>query len=659
VSDAAGGGSERPPTGARIRAQIRRGSEGAEARIARGLGEPALFAVALSAVGSSLYFVLGIVAGDALGLTPLLFLLAGVFFVITMLTYLEGNSLHPERGGASTFARYAFNELWSFVAGWAMLLDYLIVIAISAFAVSHYLAAFWGVAGDSGAELAIAGATIAFTAMQNIRGITAARMQTVLRISLVNLALSLMIIVVGLATLFDADLILDSIDLGTTPEWDNLLFAAVIAGVAATGIEAASGLAGDLRVGRRGLRRVTLVGALAVLVLMGGMSVVALMAVPVEGGGTALGGRWIEAPVLGVVANFESHALSDVLRYCVGAMGAVVLVSFVNGQMLGLSRLAYSLATNRQIPSLVGRLHPRRSTPYVTITIAALVAFGLTLSADVEFLAGIFAFGALLAFTIAHLSVIVLRFREPERTSAFRIPLGVRLGRGSIPLPAALGTILAGAGWVSVIALHEGARVAGGIWMLAGLALYVLYRKGQDKPLTKRFTIPETALRERASEVEYGSILVPIFGEELDDDIVGTAGRLAAEQAEEGDGGAMIEALYVFEIPMSLPLDARIPPDRVAEANRVLARAKEVGEEYENVEVATAKVRGRTAGAAIVSEARRRGVEAIVMAAEEPTRIRGGAVLGGRGRARDKFIGPTTRYVVEKAPCKVILTAPP
>jgi APA family basic amino acid/polyamine antiporter len=631
----------------------------AGARISRGLGEPALFAVALSAVGSSLYFILGVVAGDALGLTPVVFLLAGVFFVITMFTYVEGNSLHPERGGASTFARYAFNELWSFVAGWAMLLDYLIVMAISAIAVSHYATAFWGVANDSGAQLAIAGATIAFTAYQNIRGITAARMGTVLRISLVNLALSLAIIGIGLATLFDAGLIVDSIDLGEAPEWDDLLFAAVIAGVAATGIEAASGLAGDLRVGRRGLRRVTLVGALAVLVLMGGMSVVALTAVPVENGTTALGGVWLEAPILGVVANFEGQALSEFLRYAVGAMGAVVLVSFVNGQMLGLSRLAYSLATNRQIPSLVGRLDSRRSTPYVTITIAAVLAFGLSLSQDVEFLAGIFAFGALLAFTIAHLSVIVLRYREADTTPAFRIPLGVRLGGARLPLPAALGALLAGAGWISVVVLHEGARIAGGGWMLGGLLLYVLYRRGQDKPLTKRFTIPETVLRERGGQVEYGSILVPVFGEELDDDIVGTAGRLAAEQAEEGEGGAMIEALFVFEIPMSLPLDARIPSDRVEAANRALARAKEVGEEYENVEVATAKVRGRTAGAAIVSEARRRGVEAIVLAAEEPTRIRGGAVLGGRGRARDKFTGPTTRYVVEKAPCKVILTAPP
>jgi APA family basic amino acid/polyamine antiporter len=327
--------------------------------------------------------------------------------------------------------------------------------------------------------------------------------------------------------------------------------------------------------------------------------------------------------------------------------------------MLGLSRLSYSLVTNRQIPSLVGRLHSTRSTPYVAISIAAVLAFALTLSRDVEFMAGIFAFGAMLAFALAHLSVIVLRYREPHARSAFRVPLSVRVGRGRIPLPAALGLVAAAAAWASVIVFHEGARVVGSVWMLAGLLLYLIYRRQQDKSLTQRFTIPATALQERTIEVEYGSILVPVSGGELDDDIVSTAGRLAVEQADETEGGAMIEALYVFEIPMSLPLDARIPPDRVTEANRVLARAKAVGEEYENVEVATAKVRGRTVGAAIVSEARRRGVEAIVLAAEQPSRIRGGVLLGGRARARDRFVGATTRYVVEKASCKVILTAPP
>jgi APA family basic amino acid/polyamine antiporter len=575
-----------------------------------------------------------------------------------MLTYVEGTSLHPERGGASTFARYAFNELWSFVAGWAIILDYLIVMAFGSFAVSHYLVPFWSHAGDTGVELAIAAATLVFAAAMNIRGVTAQRLRTVLRLSLINFVLIVLIIVVGLATLWDPGAITDSIDVGTAPTWQNFIFAAVVASVAALGVEAASGLAGDIRVGKAGLRRVTALGAGAILVVLVGVSIVALMADPVHGVHTALGSRYVDAPVLGVVSAFDPAWLRESLRYLVGGVAALVLVTAVNGQVLGVARLAYSLATNRQIPSLVGRLHGRYGTPYVAIGITCALAFGLTVPADPDFLAGLFAFGAMIAFALAHLSVIVLRFRESERKSAFRMPLAVKVRGGSIPIPAAVGALLAVAGWVSVVAFHSGARIVGSAWMAGGLVLYVIYRRGQDKSLTQRFTIPPEALQE-APEIEYGSILVPVFGQELDDDIVGTAGRLAAEHADEGEGGAVLEALYVFEIPMSLPIDARVPDERVEEAKRVLARAKEVGEEYEGVEVATAMVRGRSAGAAIISEAKRRGVEAIILAAEEPTRVRGGTLLGGTGRARDRFVGETTRYVVDKAPCKVILTAPP
>jgi APA family basic amino acid/polyamine antiporter len=290
--------------------------------------------------------------------------------------------------------------------------------------------------------------------------------------------------------------------------------------------------------------------------------------------------------------------------------------------------------------------------------IAAVLAFALAAPRDIEFLAGVFAFGSMIAFALAHLSVIVLRFREGDREIAFRVPLSIPIRGARVPLPAVFGLCLAVLVWASVVAFHEGGRIIGTAWMVAGITLYVTYRRGQGKSLTQRFTIPAEALQE-ATAAEYGSILVPVFGEELDDDIVGTAGRLATSAGEEDEGGAVLEALYVFEIPMSLPIDARVPDDRVQEAKRVLARAKEVGEEYDGVEVATAMVRGRSVGQAIVSEARRRGVEAIVLGAEEPSRLRGGAILGGRGRVRDRFVGETTRYVVEKAPCKVILTAPP
>jgi APA family basic amino acid/polyamine antiporter len=629
-----------------------------EERLVRGVGEPALFAIGLNAIGASLYFILGVVAGDALGLTPLVFAGASVFFVVTMLTYAEGNALHPERGGASTLARYAFDELWSFVAGWAILLDYLIVGAIAAVAVPHYLTAFWGGADGPALELLVPGVVIAYVASASFRGVSPARYRFALGRATVSLALLVVILVVGLAQPLDILAIGESIELGESPPLDDLIFATVIAAVACTGIEAASGLAAELRVGRRELRRVVSTGAGAVVVLFVGISLVALTAVPVQGGATALGSAFVEAPLLGVVGALEPAWLGEALGYAVGGVGALVLIGAVDRQMLGIGRLVYALGTNRQIPSIVSRLDARRSTPYVAILLAAAIAIGLTLAADVDMLAGAFAFGAMLAFTLAHLSVIVLRYREPERSRAFRISPSVRVRGGELPLPALLGALMAAAGWISVIVVHEGARVVGGIWMAAGLALYVVYRRGSGKSLRGRFTIPEEALRERA-DVEYGSILVPVFGGPLDDDVVGTAGRLAADHVEEGEGGAVLEALYVFEMPMSLPLDARVPPERLERGRRALARAKQVGEEYEGVEVATTMVRGRGAGAAIVSEARRRGVELIVLAAEPPSGVRGGAILGGTGSKRERSAGDMTRYVIEKAPCEVVLTAAP
>ena len=119
----------------------------------RWLGVPWLFAAAYSAVGFSIYFALGVVADRGLGLTPLIFLAAGLLFVLTTLTYVEGGAMFRERGGSSTFARHAFNELIAFIAGWAILIDYLIVIALAAISVPHYLTPIWSGFADTAPEV--------------------------------------------------------------------------------------------------------------------------------------------------------------------------------------------------------------------------------------------------------------------------------------------------------------------------------------------------------------------------------------------------------------------------------------------------------------------------------------------------------------------------
>ncbi len=626
----------------------------------RTLGVPALFAIAGAAIGSSIYFALGVVARDALELTPLAFLVAGAFFAVTVMSYVEGNSLHPERGGASTFARYAFDELWSFIAGWAILLDYVIVIAIGALAISHYLAAFWSPLGRPGVELVVAALALALVARRNVRGLAASGLGRVLGVQLLNVALLVAVVVAAaVAGGGGPGAPYAPLDPQTPPTASGFLLAAVIASVAVTGAEAGSGLAGEIRPRARALRRLVLAAGGTAVVMFVAVSLVAVTTVPVIDGATALGGQFLEAPVLGVVMGLEPPWLALVFGYLVGAVAALVLFVALNVFMLGLSRLVYSLATNRQIPARLGRLDARHGTPSVAINTAAGLALVLVATGDLEFLAQLFAFGAMLTFTIAHVSVIVLRFREPGLRRAFRIPLWVKVRGAQVPLPAVVGAVLAGGAWVSVVVLSEGARIAGALWMAAGIALYVFYRRRQGVSVRGRLRVEESELQEAGGSIEYGSILVPVFGRPLDDDIIGTAGRLAAEEARPGESGTMIQALFVLEVPMALPLDAEVPEERLAEARRALSRAKDVGEEYEGVEVATATTRARSTGSAIVEEARRRGVEAIVLAAEEPTRIRGGALLGGRGGARQRFVGHMTREVLEEAPCRVIVTAPP
>ena len=620
----------------------------------------ALFAVIYTTSVSSVYFALGVVAHHANGLTPVVFLIAGLFFGLAMMTYAEGASLHPERGGSAVFARYAFNELVSFVAGWAIFLDYTILIAVTALTVPSYLAAFWGPIGRGALEIAVALAVIALVAVDNLTGVSARRIRTRLWITVGDLIVQALIIVLGFVLVFDAHNLTASIHLGTAPSWSDLAFALPIAVIAFTGIEAAASVAGEVTATRRQVKLLVGPGSAVIVLIYVGISLVGVGALPVHDGVTALGTTHIKAPVLGVVEAFHPKWLADVLKYVVAIGGALGLFAAAGTGMLGVSRVGYSLATNRQIPSAVGRLHGRWGTPYVVIAAAAAAAAGLVLPTNLEFLVGIYAFGALLAFTIAHVSIIALRFREPERARPYSVPLSVTIAGASVPIPAVVGALASGLGWVALLVFHTGARYVGLAWLLSGLVLYVVYRKSQQKPLLKRVTIPERALRYEALEPEFGSILVPILGTALDDDIIQTAGRLAGETHDDIESeGAVIEAIWVFEIPLALPMDAPLPDAQVKRAREALARAKLVGEEYEGVEVATAIVRARRAGEAIVREARRRGVEAIVLAAEESSRVRGGSLFGGVGGPLENYVGDVSRYVIAKAPCRVILTAPP
>jgi APA family basic amino acid/polyamine antiporter len=640
-----------------------------EPLLQRGLGVPGLFVAVYSAVGFSIYFALGVVADRGLGLTPLIFLIAGILFVLTTLSYVEGGAMLRERGGSSSFARHAFNELIAFIAGWAILIDYLIVAALAAISVPHYLEPISGDLSEAGWEIGVAGAVIVAACVLNVLNITGrGRERPLAALALADIALQLAVIVVGLLAVFHPDRLTDQIDLFTNPSFHDIVYSAVVAMLAYAGIEAASDLAPDIDVRPADLKRVVSVGALAVPLVYAGMAAIALMAVPVVAGPhgpeTALGNEFVEAPVLGVVSSYHPLWVADTMRWLVALIATPVLFWATTTALLGVSRHIYTLAINRQIPSWLGKLNSRHATPHVAIAISGVIAIGLVAPTDVKLLAGIYAFGATLAITIAQLSIVRLRITEPDRPRPFRVPFDVNWRGASLPVPAIFAAIVSGLAFVSVLAYHDRARWVGGGWMLFGLLFYVVYRKVfEGTTLTKRVTVSEKALTKQVKEVAFRNILVPVFGTKLDDDIVATAGRLAAAELEESDdhGGeeTQLDLVYVIEVPLTLPLDAELPPEIEHEAWRALQRASDVGEEYEDVEVTTEVVRARGVGPGIVEAARRNESEAIVIGGEPPSKIKGGAKLGGIGGARPAEIGAATEYVLKKAPTRVLLTAPP
>jgi APA family basic amino acid/polyamine antiporter len=599
----------------------------------RGLGVPGLFVAVYSAVGFSIYFALGVVADRGLGLTPLIFLVAGLLFVLTTLSYVEGGAMFRERGGSSSFARHAFNELIAFIAGWAILIDYLIVAALAAISVPHYLEPISSDLSEAGWEIGVAGAVIVAACVLNVFNVTGrGRERPLAVLALADIALQLAVIAVGLLAVLHPDRLTEQVHLFTSPSFRDIVYSAVVAMLAYAGIEAASDLAPDIDVEPGDLKRIVSLGAFAVPLVYAGMAAIALMAVPVVAGPhgphTALGSEFVEAPVLGVVSAYHPVWVSHVMRWMVALVATPVLFWAATTALLGVSRHIYTLAINRQIPSWLGKLNSRHATPHVAIALSGVIAIGLVAPTDVKLLAGIYAFGATLAITIAQLSIVRLRITDPERPRPFRVPFDVPWRGARLPVPAIFAAVVSGLAFVSVLAYHDRARWVGGGWMLFGLLFYVVYRKVfEGTTLTKRVSVTEKALTKQVPEVAFRNILVPVFGSKLDDDIVATAGRLAAAEQEESggdDGETRLHLVYVIEVPLALPLDAELPAEVEQEAQRALKRAGDVGEEYEDVKVAGEVVRARDIGAAKPAE-----------------------------------IGAATEYVLKKAPCRVLLTAPP
>jgi basic amino acid/polyamine antiporter, APA family len=602
----------------------------------RVLGTGALFSTAYGNVGSSIYYALGLVAIFALGMTPIVFVIAGLIFACTAATYTEATTMYPEAGGSSSFARRAFNEFWSFFAAWGQMLNYIITIAISAFFVPHYLGVFWEPLGRSPADIVGGIAVVVLLAVLNVLGIQeSARLNVFLAIT--DFCTQLVLVVVGIVLVLSPSTLVHNIDFGTSPTLGDFLIAIPVGMVAYTGIETISNLAEEARDYGRTIPRGMAGVVVAVFAIYAFLPSVALSAMPVHHGTTllALGkeeGGFADDPILGVVKNMDLGPLQHAAEIYVGVLAATILFIATNAGMIGVSRLTYSMGQYRQLPERLRALHPRFRTPYVAISVFGLVACLTILPGEADFLGTVYAFGAMLSFTVAHLAVVALRLKQPDVERPWRGPGTLRLRGKELPLFAVLGGAGTGIAWIVVTVLNLKTLVAGGVWLILGIGTYVAFRRRQGLSLTEthKVVLPKLAVEH---EVEYESVLVAFDEAHWSPEAIATAARLAARRRRG------IHVLVLIAVPTNSPIDA-VMPEQEARAEEIIDAARVRG--GRRVTGHWEKVRAGQAGRRIVDEAREIRARAIVMSL--PPRRTGASLFGN-----------TLEYVLAERPCRVII----
>jgi APA family basic amino acid/polyamine antiporter len=621
----------------------------------RVLDVPSLAAVAFGEIASSLYFALGIVALYALGFTPWVLLVVGCLFLLVAASYAEGTAAIPETGGAATFVRRAFNDPAGFMTGWALFLDYLIVIALAALFVPHYVgtAVGWDGITESPWDVALGiGIILAVAGIRLVRRPGLYRLAVI--VAAVALAAHLLLIALGFAFLLSADALSRGLDLGTAPTWHSIAFALPLAMLAYTGLETVANLAAETREPGRTLPRSLFTGIGLTVVVSVAIAAVGVSAYPSHpdpdgpgGYASGLGEEWLRAPLVGIAEALDGSLPSmvvDAISVSIGLTGALVLVAAVTTSISGAGRLAYSLGRHEMLPRAFARLHRRTLLPPVAIVSTAAIASAFLVitvvisDTEVRSLASLFSFGVLLTFAAAQIAVIRLRFTEPGLPRPFRVPGNVYVRGTPVPVAALVGVPLTLAVWILALVTHPAARIVGPIWLALGVGVYLLSRRYRREPLLGRVKPVEGQLHE-AEEGAWERILVPLKIGVIGEEVLATAIRLAEER------GSRVSVLHVIRVPLDLPLDAPMfEAEKRAAAS--LAEAKLLASEHD-VEVEGEIVRARALSEAIVDYARERDVDLIVMGSAP------------RWRRQSRFFSPTVDYVLRRAPCEVMVIAYP
>ncbi len=635
-------------------------AERREAGLRRGVGLGLLASVLVGNLAMAVFVSLGVVANEALGATPLVFIVTGLVFLLTLLGYVEGIAMLPQAGGAAGFTRRGLGELSSFLAGWALLLDYLILVVLTAYFAVHYLGSVPGLSKLLGSptDTFLTATVIVGVTMLTLRGVRAGLLVAI-TVAVVAIVAQLLLALLGFALVFEPDLLASRLDLGVTPSWGGLLFALPIAMLGFTGLDTIANLGEELDSPGRDIPRPMIWSAVVSVFVFVLMSVVALNALPVRGSGpsatTDLGRAdgWVDRPVIGIVHSLGlSSGLEAAMSTLFGLLAAAVLLLAANSATAGMGRVAYSMARNRQAPSALFRVDrrvgvPRRAIVLLTGFALVLLAMTVSLADSAVVLAQVYAFGATFTAFLAGLAILRLRFSEPELERPFVAPGNITIRGRSVSLFVLAGTFASFAMWVLVIATHDAARVVGLSWMVLGFVLYGTYRITHGLPLASRAE-PRELQPLSIDARSYHRMLVAVRPEPGllygagDAELIGLAHKLLDPQAERA---SEVAVMLVHELPLTKPLDAPLG-DVERQTMQRLASIRDAAGTLQ-LRLSSSVARARAAGRAICQEAQRRDADVVLLATRS------------KRRQGDEAFGKCVAYVLRHAPCDVVLLTLP
>ena len=471
-------------------------------RLRRVLGVSALYSAGYGNVGSSIYYALGIVALVAIGATPIALFAAGLLFVCTALTYAEGSTMFPEAGGSASFARRGFNEHVGFAAGWALLLSYIVTISLSAYTVSPYLGYFLPPLKDNPVlGILVSIGIVLFLMVINIIGVKETSFVNI-GAAVVDVVTQATLVIIGLVLLFSPGVVAFTFEQlkenifgsGNWPSTGNLIYGIALAALAYTGVETMSQMAEETRRPQIRVPRAMLLMIVTVLVMFSGISIVALSAMTPQ----ELAGEWARDPVAGIAYNLPFEWMKMIFKPLVGVLAATILLIATNAGLMGISRLAFSMGTNKQLPSAFHRLHSRFRTPYIAIIVFTIIAIAIVLPglftddavSIFSNLGGLYTFGSLLSFAVAHASILALRVKQPKLERPFKLRGNIKIKGRELPITAIIGLIATVAIWFVIVNTQPYSRWLGLGWMALGLGLYILFKwrggissdKGESPP---------------------------------------------------------------------------------------------------------------------------------------------------------------------------------